>query len=309
MGSFVPRDFFAGVKAAMKWIDPLVDPDVCTVVETENGRILQVGFYDDTNSYASVVGENTNQAANETDIASVSEVDVQAFSYRTPLWRLSVEAFSDLDQMTTAIDLFGKFSAQRVARGVGRDLMTGNGSGKPLGLIPSLMVSGAPYVVATGSSESTGQGAQTGVNSIGYSDMCNCMENLNEAFLKSSKCAWLMNQSTRSSIGKILDHSGRPLMQFDSSTGRYWILGKPVIIAPSMANIGSAAIPVVLGDLSYWISRHATAGDRVQVVKETVGLIEKGEVGLRTWQRWDGALLYSAAVSGTCPMTYIMNHS
>jgi HK97 family phage major capsid protein len=307
-GAFVPRTFFPGVTASMKWYDPIFDPDVVTYTETESGNPMQVGFMSDVEATASVVtAENSNQAANELDIAQAGEVDVLAYSYRTPMWRLSIEALQDLDQLTTAIELFQRFSADRVARGVAHDLIGGNGLNRTLGLLTSLVALGsvAQGALATGDSESTG-GGQTGSNSIGSTDLNTLYFSVDQAYRQSPKCAWLCNDSTRVFLSSIVDKSGLPLMKLID--GRDTLLGKPVITSPSMPAMGSGTMPIVFGDLSYWITRHATAGDRVQLIKEASGLIEQGEVGLRTWSRWDGALMYSSA-SGTCPIKYLVMHS
>lgn len=306
-GAFVPRTFFENLKPAMRWMDPLIDPNVCTVVETEHGRPMQIGFYDDSNQYAAVIGENVSNAASESDLTGVAEIDVSAWNYRTNPYRMDVSAFQDLQEMTSAIALFSTFSSKRLGRGIGRDLtVLGNGSGKPLSLINSLVTSGnCQAAVCTGSSESTG-GAQTGANSVGVSDIANLYFAVDESYRQSPKCAFLMNDSTRSYLSRIITKQGNPVWG-DLSNGRNLLMGKPVFTSPSMASIGAANIPIVFGDLSYWVSRHATAGDKVTVLKETYA--DKAQVGLRCWQRWDGCLVYSSAVSGTPPIQYLICHS
>jgi hypothetical protein len=132
----------------------------------------------------------------QTDLVNPSAVDLHAYSYRSPGWRFS------LLETGTALDLFQVFAASRMGLGVGRDLMTGNGVGKPLGLIPSLQVLGNCQAgVCQGSSETTG-GPQTGANSIGYSDILLLANSLDNAVLAAPKCAFLCNVSTRSSKGR-----------------------------------------------------------------------------------------------------------
>ena len=222
------------------------------------------------------------------------------------MWRLSVEALNDVQQMTSVIDVFKTFSASRVARGVGKDLMTGNGVGKPLGLIPSLqLLATQAGTVCIGSSETTG-GAQTGSNSVGITDVTSLYFSVDQSYRQSPKCAWLMNDNTRLTLSATISKQGEAVWRV--ANGKDYLFGKPIYTAPSMANIGNGNIPICFGDLSYWVSRHATAGDRVQLLKEFSGGIEKGEVGLRCWQRWDGALLYSSA-NGTCPIKFLVTHS
>lgn len=305
-GYFVPRAWWDRVTAMMRWMDPLVDENVCTVINTTHGRPMQLPFYDDTAQYASVIGENSNQSANESDLTNPSEIDVSAYSYRTQPFRASLESFQDLEDTTTLIDLFAKFTAARIGRGAGRDLTVGNGVGKTLGLIPSLTVAGnCSAGTAVGSSEVTG-GSQSGANSLGVTDVNVLFFSVDAAYRNSPKAAWLMADGTRQYLSQLLNKQGAPVFG-DLAKDRSMLLGKPVYTSPSMASIGSAAIPIVFGDLSYWVTRHATGGDRVQLLRETYS--DKGQVGLRSYSRYDGCLLYSASVSGTPPIKYLINHS
>lgn len=307
-GALVPRSFFSTVRAAMKWMDPLVDPDVVTMIETEDGRPLQCGYTDDTSTanYANVITENSNQSANESDLTNPAEIDLGAYSYRTLPYRISIEAFQDLQQMTTAISLFSRFTASRIGLGVGRDLTVGNGVAKTLGLVPSLLACGnCQGAVAAGSSANTG-GAETGATSIGSQDVDNLYWAVNEAYRRQPKCAWLASDTTKNYLSKLLNKNGSPIFA-DLTKERSMLYGKPFLTSPSMASISSASISLVFGDLSAWYTRHATAGDRVTVLRETYA--EKGQIGLRSWSRYDGALIYSASVGGTPPIMYLQQHT
>jgi len=44
--------------------------------------------------------------------------------------------------------LFRQFTSSRLARGIAKDLVIGNGSSKPEGLLPSLEALGVPFVAA-----------------------------------------------------------------------------------------------------------------------------------------------------------------
>jgi HK97 family phage major capsid protein len=305
----VARTFLEGVQAGEKWYDPIFG-DICRQIETESGNSIQCGFMSDVNSVAAVVvPENSNQAANEQDPVEVGAVDIGAWSYRTPLWRFSYELLSDLQGMTTALELFQQFSSDRIARGAGANLMTGTGSGMPLGLITSLQLLGTGgTVIAAGSSETTGNGAQTGSNSVGDSDLVNLATSLDPSYAASPSTCWLCNFSTFSSINRILDKYGRPLNLITWQDGKYFLLGSPLYISPSVPSIGAGAVPLLFGDFSYFAVRHARAGDKITIVKEAQGLIEKGEFAMRTWTRLDCALLFGS-VSTPPPIVYLTNHS
>jgi HK97 family phage major capsid protein len=161
--------------------------------------------------------------------------------------------------------------------------------------------------VISGGSESTG-GAQSGSNSIGVSDLQRLYNSIDQASLVSPKCAWLMNSSTRQFIGSIIDKVGRNLNLIEYRDGKEYIFGKPLYIAPSLPSLGSAAIPIIFGDLSAWVTRHAVDGNRIQFFFQAPGLAEKGEFGIRLFERWDGALMANG-FSTTPPIKVLINHS
>jgi HK97 family phage major capsid protein len=210
-----------------------------------------------------------------------------------------------MDTAVTALSLFKSFTAKALARGIGRHLLTGDGSSKPLGLVTTLenTISG---VTAAGSAVNDG-GANTGTNSLGTPDFAAAYESLDSAYLASPCCGWVMNNNTLGSLYKQLDKYGRPIIDF--TTGAPTIMGIPVKVSPSMDDIGASKVPVILGDLSYWATRIVVPGEDGGGIKsytEAPGLAENGLVGFRSFVRADGVLLWNA---GPCPFTYIRNHS
>jgi HK97 family phage major capsid protein len=306
LGYFVPNDFFSGLFAAMKAHDVLFDDDACTVIRSTNGRPMPVPVAGDTENVASVVSEAGSQTS--VDIDATGHVVLGAYSYSTPRFVVSQEAFQDLDSALNAVSLFKRFSADRIARGVGADLVTGNGTGKTLGLIPSLVALGLTPVTAAGAAENTG-GAETGANSLGSNDFALAFSTLDAAYLSSDKVAWLMNHKTLATVSSIVNKFGDQLNLVTYVDGKPFIYGVPVKICPSMDNIGASNVPVVLGDLSYWATRLVVddiAG--IKVFTEAPGLVEYGNVGLRTFVRAHGALLYTDT-SSPSPFVYVRNHS
>jgi HK97 family phage major capsid protein len=114
-----------------------------------------------------------------------------------------------------------------------------------------------------------------------------------------------MTDSTLQFLWKLLDKYGRPLINLE--TGRPFLYGKPVYIAPSMPSIGSKGNVVIFGDLSYFMVRCAVDQSYVQIFKEAPGLVENGEVGFRMFTRYDGKLLFSGLTSP--PINYLQCHS
>jgi len=297
LGFFVPNAWRDEAVWAMKAHDVLFDEDAVTMIKSVTSAPLPIPTPSDVESVASVVGEGGSQT--ETDIAVPAQVVLGGYSYKTPRYQASIEAMRDLEQNLSVVNLFNKFSADRLARGIGHDLLVGDGASKPLGLVTSLVANTAPVVTATGSAANTG-GSEAGYNSLGSADFASAIQLLDAAYLNSSKVAFLMNRKTLATLEALVDKVGRPLglVRYEDEDGKCqpYIYGVPVKICPSMDSIGNGSgvkYPVVLGDLSYWATR-IVMGEMsgVQVYKEAPGLVENGLIGLRSYLQADGAVLY-----------------
>jgi HK97 family phage major capsid protein len=301
LGYFVPNDFFQNLVTAMKAHDVLFDDESATVIRSSNGRPLPVPIAGDIENVASVIGEGGSQTS--VDIDTTGHAVLGAYSYSTPRLVVSLEAFQDLEASFTAVGLFKRFAADRLARGIAADMLNGSGSSKTLGLIPSLEALGLIPVTAAGSSANTG-GSETGATSLGSNDFTAALAELDSAYLASPKCAWLMNKTTLANTAGLVTKFGQPLNLVSYATGYPTIYGIPIKVCPSMPNVGASTTPVILGDLSYWATR-LIIDDQfgVAVYREAPGLIEQGNVGLRCFARADGALLYKDTNS---PAPFVM---
>jgi len=218
-----------------------------------------------------------------------------------------LEAFDDLPSGLSAIELFRNFSADRIARGVGKDLTVGNGTNKPLGIVPSLAAITTP-IIAVGSADNTGL-SETGANSLGSNDFMAAFQALDAAYIESPRCAWFMNNKTLGTIVGMITKYGQPLDLVKFVDGQPTIYGKPVKICPSMDGIGASNTPVIFGDASYWCTRLVVAEDSgVATFTNAPGLAENGQIGLRTFVRAGGSFLWNDTGS-PCPFVMIQNHS
>lgn len=306
LGAFVPMDFFYSyLPKALRQYDPLFDEEAVTYLATEHARPLQVPNVSAIDTVASIVSESNS--INEVDTDSAGQTIVGGYAYKTPLWRVSLEAWQDLEASYGIVEMFKAFTAQRVALGAGADLLTGSGVGKPTGLITSLVANSPLAVgrVAQGSSANDGS-SNTGANSIGWSDLRALFYSVNAAYRSSPKCAWLMNDSTAQFITSLVDKSGRPLDVLNLEERH--LFGKPVLISPSMDSIGASKNPVLFGDMSYWLTRVAKGTGYIKAYTEAPGLIEKGEIGLRAFVRVDGTLMFNDPNQAP-PIRILQNHS
>lgn len=298
LGFFVPTAWRDEAVWAMKQHDALFDEDAVTLIKSTNSAPLPIPTPSDVENVASVVAEGGSQS--EVDIAVPSHVVLGGYSYKTPRYQVSLEAMQDLTDNLSVVNLFNKFSADRLARGIGHDLVVGDGSSKPLGLVTSLVANSAPVVIAAGSAPNDGSSA-AGYNSLGSQDFANAIEKLDDAYANSPKVAWLMNKKTLGYLESLVDKVGHPLnivKYVNDEDGESYpcIMGIRVRICPSMDNIGNGSAPkypAVLGDLSFWATRIVMGElSGVKVYTEAPGLIENGLIGLRSYLQADGAVLY-----------------
>jgi HK97 family phage major capsid protein len=305
LGSFVPTGFYGQIFQALKHADFLFDENCVTMIRTNTGNPLPVPLLSDTENVATIVNEGA--PITEQDIALTGHLTLGAYNFKGPLFISSIEAWQDVEGAMTTLELFKSFSGSRFARAVGKYLVSGSGINQPNGLLTQLAALNCPTVVAAGSSSNDGSGA-TGANSIGSDDFANLIAELDPMYLASPKCFFGMNMQTFTSLLKLKDKYGRPLVDFVN--GSRQIFGIPIRIAPNLPNIGTATFgTVVLGDWSFWATRlvNPTDDGGVAVFRERYS--ELGKVGMRMFGRADGGILWSGDTNSTCPFVALVQHS
>ena len=183
------------------------DDDACTVIKSSNGKPATVPVSGDIENVATVLGEGSSLSA--VDLYAPGQAVLGAYKYAA-YDVVSREAFEDMDSVLSAVNVFKANFADRFSRGIGKDLVVGNGSSKPLGLIPSLTNVSAPVVTAAGAAANTG-GSDTAANSLGSNDFINALADLDDAYANSPKAAWLMNKKTLATVAGVITKYGQPL--------------------------------------------------------------------------------------------------
>lgn len=306
LGSFVPNDFFPTLYAALGAHDPLFDADSVTLIKTSHGRVLPIPVVGDIEVVAGIVGEGGSQSS--VDFNTTGHAPLGVFTYNSKRVVISMEAMQDVSGALSFIDITKSIFASRLARGIGADLVNGNGSSKPLGLLTALSNLGVVPVTATGRAANTG-GTETGANSLGTQDFANALDGIDSAYLESDKIMWLMNRKTLGYMNGLVSKLGTPVELVKYVDGKPFIFGIPVKISPTMPNIGASTTPVVLLDGTYWATRLVVDNEvGLQVYREAPGLVEDGNVGLGCFCRAGGVLLYND-VSSPAPAVVIQCHS
>lgn len=299
LGYLVPTGFAGRIEQAMKYFAPLLDDGNFGRMNTATGNPIPLPTSDDTANAATLVSEAGT--INELDVTA-NQVTFGAFKFTSGVIKASCELMED-----SGIDIDAWLSdrfAERYARAWEYFLTAGEGtpSGEPTGILQYIALNPNPngVVIATGSSESTG-GAQTGLNSIGYSDMVNLEHSVDPSYRRGAK--YMFHDQTLSALKRIIDKYGRPLWTpgIGVNVGDT-INGYSYVINQAMPQIAASNVTVLFGDLSKHVVRKV-AGFSVQRLSELYAVT--AQVGFISHARLDA--------NGTVPsgrsQNVIMQHS
>ena len=169
--------------------------------------------------------------------------------------------------------------ARRIGTKEEEAFFTGNGTGKPLGLLAD--TGGADTGVMTASG-----------TAITADEIIDLYYSLRVPYRM--KARWIMNDSTVAAVRKLKDQHGQYLWQPSMVAGTpNTILGCEVITTPFMPTIAAGAKAISFGDYSYyWIAdRQGRTFKRLNELYATTG-----QVGFLGSQRVDGKLILSEAI-------------
>ncbi len=207
---------------------------------------------------------------------SFGQVSIGAYKVGTMI-KVSEELLND-----SVFDL-ESYIAKEFARRIGAKeeeaFFTGDGSGKPLGIL-----------AATG-------GAETGVTAtsstaVTADELMDLFYSLKSPYRK--KAVWVLNDSTIKAVRKLKDSTGQYLWQPSLVAGTPdTLLGRPVKTSAYMPVIAAGAKTIAFGDFSYyWIAdRQGRSFKRLNELYAA-----NGQVGFLGSQRLDGKLVLSEAV-------------
>ena len=207
---------------------------------------------------------------------SFGQVSIGAYKLGTMI-KVSEELLND-----SVFDLEGYISrefARRIGAKEEEAFFTGDGSGKPLGIL-----------AATG-------GAETGVTAasstaVTADELMDLFYSLKSPYRRNA--VWVLNDSTIKAIRRLKDNNGQYLWQPSLVAGTPdTILGRPVKTSAYMPAIAAGAKTVAFGDFSYyWIAdRQGRSFKRLNELYAA-----NGQVGFLGSQRVDGKMILPEAV-------------
>ena len=207
---------------------------------------------------------------------SFGQVSIGAYKLGTMI-KVSEELLND-----SVFDL-QSYITREFARRIGSKeeeaFFTGNGTGKPLGIL-----------AATG-------GAETGITAasataVTADELIDLYYSLRSPYRRNA--VWTLNDSTVKAIRKLKDGNGQYLWQAGITAGAPdMILGRPVRTSTYMPEIAAGAKTIAFGDFSYyWIAdRQGRSFKRLNEL-----FAATGQVGFLASQRVDGKLVLPEAV-------------
>ena len=268
-GYLVPDEYERTLVEALE--EENVFRQIAKVIQTSSGdRKIPVVASKGTASWIDEEGAYT-----ESD-DSFGQVSIGAYKLGTMI-KVSEELLND-----SVFDLESYISrefARRIGAKEEEAFFTGDGSGKPLGIL-----------AASG-------GAETGITAasataITADELIDLFYSLKAPYRRNA--VWVLNDSTIKAIRKLKDSQGQYLWQPSLTAGAPdLLLGKPVRTSAYMPAIAADAKTVAFGDFSYyWIAdRQGRSFKRLNELYAA-----NGQVGFLGSQRVDGKLVLSEAV-------------
>ena len=237
-----------------------------TIINTSHGGDLILPTVNDTNAKATIVSDYDQSTKRAPSFGSVT---LKAYTYRTPIIPVSQTLIQDsafnLDAVLSGL-LGDSFS-----RGVNEQLTTGDGTGKPTGIVTA----------------ATACSTQAAAASIKLDDIIDLIKSVNSAYARNGK--FMFNRNTLWELAKIKDQTGRYIWQDSARDGTpATLFGKQYVLNDDMADIGAGNASVLFGDLSKDKIRMVKS---FSVVRLNELLAEYLSIGLFGFARVDGNLL------------------
>ena len=263
-GVTIPTALASEIEIALKTYGGMFEAG--TIINTSHGGDLIMPTINDTSAKATIVSEYDQSTKRAPSFGSVT---LKAYTYRTPIIPVSQTLIQDsafnLDAVLSSL-LGDSFS-----RGVNEQLTTGDGTGKPTGIV-------------TAATACTTQAAAT---SIKLDDIIDLIKSVNSAYARNGK--FMFNRNTLWELAKIKDQTGRYIWQDSARDGTpATLFGKQYVLNDDMADIGAGNASVLFGDLSKYKIRMVKS---FSVVRLNELLAEYLSIGLFGFARVDGNLL------------------
>jgi HK97 family phage major capsid protein len=261
-GTLVPTEFQEDIFLGLAQVDPLLDDSYVTQIKTKGTRPLAISGWDLSTFSAQRITEGTQLIPQTVPTAATQQVG--GWPYRA---ELAASFEIEEDAYEVMLKLMKTAFAIGFARGIGKDLVNGNGTQQPGGLVAGVASSGVTlnHTMSGDVSVTLNDGFQQAYFSV------------NRIYRASKSCCWVMNDDTYQWVRSLTDSNKRPLL--DISKDKETLMGKPVIIAPSMPGKFFQASPITAGKIIFGdMSRFIVRTSQITVTRhmQASGFVDKG---------------------------------
>ena len=235
--SLVPTDFYDRLIAHLIEVSGIMQAGP-TVLNTAGGEALQIPKTT-AHSTAALTAQSGTLPTSDPAFALTT---LTSFKYGIML-QLGRELIDD-----SGVDLIGYLAMQAgraVGNAFGSDLINGNGTAKPAGLIFATSASPGVTQVTTG---------QAGIPT--YANLVDLEYSVIAPYRQSRSCYWLAPDKTIGGFRKIVDGNSRPIWEPSAVLGSPdLLLGKPLVADTFMPVAATSAFSVAFGDFSQFFVR------------------------------------------------------
>lgn len=277
-GYLVPQGFLQKITERLKAFGGIYGE--AEHIDTATGNPLPWPTNDDTANTGEIVAENAAPAGGA-DLV-VGQKTLGAYKYTSegtggnPLlvpFELAQDSAFDLESFVQ------RKLSERIGRKQAADWSQGTGSGMPLGLL-------------TGGT--SGVTIATNATGMTFAEIVSAIHVPDVAYREQGECVWVMHDSVAALFERIVDSTGRPLLQsqdagIDGAGPVQRIRGYRVVIDNTMpSSFGAAAKTLVFGNVKM--------GYIIRGVKEVTMLVfremyaKNGQIGYMAWARADATV-------------------
>ena len=243
---------------------------LCTVIQTSSGdRKIPI-----------VTAHGTASWVDEEDLIPTSDETFGQISIGAHKVATMIKVSDELlqDSVFNLESYIAAEFARRIGAAEEEAFITGNGTGKPTGLLHA--------------TNGAGTGVTTAGNTPTADEIFDLVHSIKSVYRR--KAVFLLNDSTLKAIRKLKDGQGQYLWQPGLKEGQPdMLLNYRIATSPFMPEIGAGNKVILFGDFkSYWIADRQ--GRSFQRLNELYAAT--GQVGFRATQRVDGRLVLAEAM-------------
>ena len=274
-GFTVPTEMATFIEQSMAATGPMYTSNLFSVIQSTDGRQLDIPTIDDTSVTAEAHTEGSDPTNDGGKDAVFGSKSVGAFAFNSEFIRWSIELNSD--SILNMESLLGSLVGERLGKIANEKLTTGSGSSDVEGIVTN-SAAGVTAASAT---------------AVTADEIIDLIHSVDPAYRSSTSSAIMMNDSTLAAVRKLKDGNGNYLWQM----GNYQagvpqnILGYPVVVNQAMASIATGNKTMLFGDMSKFYVRKV-GGPSIQVLTERFA----PDRGILGFVRFDGVLANTAAI-------------